>query len=86
MKRGVHPDYGPVCFRDRSAGALLVTQSTLVSRADLSTGEMDGRTLPVVDVDVTSDSHPFWTGKTRPLDSDGRVEAFRRRGTTGARR
>ncbi|MGL5824236.1 MAG: 50S ribosomal protein L31, partial [Nocardioides sp.] len=41
--------------------------------------EIDGSTYPVVDVDVTSDSHPFWTGTARTLDSEGRVEKFQRR-------
>ena len=87
MKQDAHPDYGPVAVLDRSTGALFVTRSTLVSHKDLATVEIDGQTVPLVDVDVTSDSHPFWTGKTRTLDSEGRVEAFHRRyGTTGGER
>ncbi|MDQ1106790.1 large subunit ribosomal protein L31 [Nocardioides zeae] len=78
MKQGIHPDYGPVVFRDRSAGWTLLTRSTL-ARTTGETTEVDGVTYPVVDVDVSSASHPWWTGKGRVLDTEGRVEAFRRR-------
>ncbi|MXG90930.1 type B 50S ribosomal protein L31 [Nocardioides flavescens] len=80
MKPGIHPAYGEVAFRDRSTGDVLVTRSTLVSSLDPThTVEVDGRTYPVLDVDVTRHSHPFWTGRGRVLDSEGRVEAFERR-------
>jgi large subunit ribosomal protein L31 len=58
---------------------LFPTRSTLAATAVGSTVEIDGVSHPVVDVDVTSDSHPFWTGTTRTLDSEGRVEKFQRR-------
>lgn len=79
MKQGLHPAYGPVAFRDRATGRITLTGSTLVSRAPDKTVEVDGGTYPVVDVDITSDSHPFWTGAARTLDSEGRVERFQRR-------
>lgn len=79
MKLDIHPAYGPVAFRDRSTGRLFLTRSTLASTALDNTVEIDGDSYPVVDVDVTSDSHPFWTGTTRTLDSEGRVERFQRR-------
>lgn len=79
MQQGLHPTYGPVVFRDRSAGWTLLTRSTLAGTAGGETVEIDGVTYPVVDVDVSSASHPFWTGRGRVLDSEGRVEAFRRR-------
>ncbi|GAB3254343.1 type B 50S ribosomal protein L31 [Alteromonas gracilis] len=79
MQSGTHPAYGPVVFRDRGTGQILLTRSTLVGRDDLATLEIDGRTYPVVDVDVSSYSHPFWTGTKRTLDSEGRVERFQRR-------
>ena len=79
MKQGVHPAYGPVAFRDRSTGRLTLTRSTLAGH-DLDTSvEIDGTVYPVVDVDISSDSHPFWTGTARTLDSEGRVEKFQRR-------
>ncbi|AIY15937.1 type B 50S ribosomal protein L31 [Pimelobacter simplex] len=79
MKQGIHPAYGPVVFRDRATGDLVLTRSTLVAAAPAATVELDGATYPVVDVDVSVHSHPFWTGRGRVLDSEGRVEAFERR-------
>ena len=79
MKHVIHPDYGHVVFRDRSTGALTLTRSTLVAQDVDRTVEIDGTTYPVIDVDITSDSHPFWTGTARTLDSEGRVEKFQRR-------
>lgn len=84
MKPHTHPPYGPVAFRDRSTGHVVLTRSTLAGRAPGSTIEIDGVAHHLVDVDVTSDSHPFWTGTTRTLDSEGRVERFQRRYGAGA--
>lgn len=84
MQQGIHPGYGPVAFRDRATGDVVLTRSTLVGRAE-STIEVDGRSYPLVDVDVSVHSHPYWTGQGRVLDSEGRVEAFERRyGRRGA--
>jgi large subunit ribosomal protein L31 len=69
MRKSIHPAYGPVVFRDRSTGTTFVTRSTLGGGAD----------VPVVDVEISSASHPFWTGGTRVLDTAGRVEKFHRR-------
>lgn len=85
MKPGIHPEYGPVAFRDRATGDLVLTRSTLAARPAGETVEVGGRSYPVVDVDVSVHSHPFWTGKGRVLDSEGRVEAFERRYGRGAR-
>ncbi len=81
MKKNSHPPYAELAFRDRSGDLLLVTRSTLPDRlpADHPTVQVDGRTLPVVDVEVSSASHPFWTGRGRVVDSEGRVERFERR-------
>lgn len=76
MQTGIHPAYAPVVFRDRSAGWQILTRSTLTSD---ETVEHEGRSYPVVDVDVSVASHPFWTGRGRVLDSEGRVERFQRR-------
>jgi len=75
MKLGIHPDYRPVVFRDRAAGFTFLTRSTATS--DRTIGWTDGNTYPVIDVDISSASHPFWTGKQRLLDTAGRVEKFR---------
>lgn len=77
MKQGIHPDYHPVVFRDVSADFAFLTRSTLTS--DRTVEWQDGNTYPVIDVDVSSASHPFYTGRSRVLDTAGRVEKFRRR-------
>jgi large subunit ribosomal protein L31 len=76
MKQDIHPPYGPVVFRDRGTGKLFLTRSTMTSER---TVDLDGVTYPVVDVDVSSDSHPFWTGRATVMDTEGRVQAFERR-------
>jgi large subunit ribosomal protein L31 len=83
MKKGIHPAYAPVAFRDRSGDLTFVSSSTLTGSGE--TVEIDGSTYPVVDVDVSTASHPFWTGRGRVLDAEGRVEKFNRRYGTGAR-
>jgi large subunit ribosomal protein L31 len=83
MKPGIHPTYAPVVFRDRSAGVSFLTRSTLQPSATLVWE--DGQTYPVVDVEISSASHPFYTGSARVIDTAGRVERFRQRyGTTSA--
>ena len=75
MKKNTHPAYGYVVFRDRSADFQFLTRSTATS--DKSIEWADGNTYPVVDVEISAASHPFWTGRTRLLDTAGRVEKFR---------
>ncbi|MFC0041419.1 type B 50S ribosomal protein L31 [Actinomadura rayongensis] len=77
MKKDVHPDYRPVVFRDRSADYAFLTRSTVQS--DQTIEWEDGNTYPVVDVDVSSASHPFYTGRGRVMDTTGAVEKFNRR-------
>lgn len=77
MKSGIHPAYHHVVFRDATTGRQFLTRSTAVS--ELTVEWPDGRTYPLIVVDVTSDSHPFWTGNARLVDRAGRVERFRRR-------
>jgi large subunit ribosomal protein L31 len=77
MKPGIHPDYHMVVFRDRSANFAFLTRSTATS--DRTIEWEDGNTYPVVDVDISSASHPFYTGNQRVVDTAGRVERFRRR-------
>ena len=84
MQDGIHPDYHPVVFRDRAAGYAFLTRSTATPSATVEWE--DGATYPVVDVEVSSASHPFWTGTARVLDSEGRVEKFRRRYGAGRAR
>ncbi|HSA52082.1 MAG TPA: type B 50S ribosomal protein L31 [Yinghuangia sp.] len=77
MRPTIHPEYRQVVFRDRSADFSFLTRSTLNS--DKTVEWTDGRTYPVVDVDISAASHPFWTGKGRVLDNAGRIERFNRR-------
>lgn len=77
MKSGIHPDYHPVVFRDSSTGDAFLTRSTV--RSSAVTEWTDGKTYPLVNVDVSSSSHPFWTGQARVVDSAGQIEKFRRR-------
>jgi large subunit ribosomal protein L31 len=79
MKQGIHPTYGPVAFRDRATGRITQTRSTLAGRHIDNSVVIDGAGYPVIDVDISKDSHPFWTGTARTLDSEGRVERFARR-------
>lgn len=77
MKSGIHPEYRPVVFRDRTAGFAILTRSTASSDKTIEWDE--GETYPVVDVEISSASHPFYTGKSKVLDTAGRVEQFERR-------
>jgi large subunit ribosomal protein L31 len=76
MKKNIHPEYRQVVFRDRSGGLTFRTGSTMTSTA---TVEFEGETYPVIDVEISSASHPFWSGRERIIDTEGRVERFRRR-------
>jgi large subunit ribosomal protein L31 len=77
MKPAIHPDYRPVVFQDRATGDTLLTRSTATS--DRTIAWTDGNTYPLVIVDVSAWSHPFWTGEGRVLDTAGRVEKFNQR-------
>ena len=81
MKDNIHPQYGYVVFRDRSTGKAFLTRSTLVAKAaSLPTIEWeDGNTYSLVNVEVSSYSHPFYTGKQKILDTGGRVARFEKR-------
>ncbi|MGX1480318.1 UNVERIFIED_CONTAM: large subunit ribosomal protein L31 [Streptomyces canus] len=83
MRSGIHPVSRPVVFRDRAAGFHLLTRSTLDTQRTVEWE--DGTTYPVIDVDISSASHPFYTGTSRVVDTAGRVERFERRyGRTAA--
>jgi large subunit ribosomal protein L31 len=76
MKPDIHPDYHKVLFVDSATGKEWVTRSTLTSKDKKL---VDGEEIPVVRLEISSYSHPFWTGKLRELDSDGKIDRFRRR-------
>ncbi|WP_030703614.1 MULTISPECIES: type B 50S ribosomal protein L31 [unclassified Streptomyces] len=77
MKPRIHPVSRPVVFRDRAAGTAFLTRST----ADYGERVVweDGDSYPVIDVETSSASHPFYTGGQQVLDVAGRVERFHRR-------
>ncbi|MBV6698256.1 type B 50S ribosomal protein L31 [Kitasatospora aureofaciens] len=77
MKPGIHPAYRPVVFRDKVGGLAFLTRSTVTSNRTIEWE--DGNTYPVIDVEISSASHPFYTGQSRVLDTAGRVERFRQR-------
>ena len=77
MKSDIHPTYAPVVFRDLAPGATFLTRSTVSSSKTIEWE--DGTTYPVIDVEISSESHPFYTGKQRIMDSAGRVEKFNSR-------
>ena len=77
MKADIHPTYNDVVFRDLASGATFLTRSTVSS--DKTIDFEDGNTYPVIDVEISSESHPVYTGKQRILDSAGRVEKFNTR-------
>jgi large subunit ribosomal protein L31 len=77
MKPGIHPDYHPVVFQDASTGKAFLTRSTATSSRTIEWE--DGNSYPLLVVDITADSHPFWTGTQRFVDTAGRVEKFNRR-------
>jgi large subunit ribosomal protein L31 len=77
MKKEIHPEYRPVVFHDTSSDFKFMTRSTMSS--DETVEWEDGNTYPVIKIEVSSNSHPFYTGKKLFVDTAGRVEKFNRR-------
>jgi large subunit ribosomal protein L31 len=77
MKAGIHPEYREVVFQDLSSDFSFLTRSTMSSKETIKWE--DGKEYPLVKVEVSSASHPFYTGKHKVLDSGGRVDRFKRR-------
>lgn len=77
MKNGIHPEnYRPVAFRDMSNGDTFITRSTVNTK---ETEVIDGVEYPLVKLEISSSSHPFYTGKSKLVDSAGRVDKFMNR-------
>ncbi|MBV6271469.1 type B 50S ribosomal protein L31 [Alcaligenaceae bacterium CGII-47] len=76
MKEGIHPEYRDVVFLDQQTGNKFISRSTLNSREKI---EIDGTSYPLFKCDVTSESHPFYTGAQTRIVETGRVEKFRAR-------
>lgn len=83
MKQTVHPQVNPVIFVDVATGKELVTTSTLTSQ---ETRDVDGVSYFVIKCDVTSYSHPFFTGEMRFVDRQGRVDKFQKKMALAAER
>ena len=77
MKDGIHPEYREVVFQDMSSDFAILTRSTMGSKETIKWE--DGNEYPLIKVEVSSASHPFYTGKHKVLDSGGRVERFNKR-------
>lgn len=77
MKKDIHPsDYRPVVFKDMSNEEIFISRSTINARETI---EVDGVTYPLVKLEITSASHPFYTGKQTLVDTAGRVDKFMNR-------
>jgi len=77
MKADIHPaDYRLVIFEDIASGEKFLVGSTIKST---ETGTFEGKEYPKVTVEISSKSHPFYTGEDRTLDKTGRVERFKQR-------
>lgn len=77
MKADIHPDYREVVFQDVSSDFSFLTRSTLGSKETIKWE--DGNEYPLIKIEVSSASHPFYTGQHKVLDSGGRVDRFKKR-------
>ncbi len=77
MKEGIHPNYREVVFQDMSSGNKFITRSTVDTRETVKME--DGQEYPLVKLEVTSESHPFYTGAQQRVRETGRVEKFRQK-------
>ena len=77
MKTDTHPNYQPVVFQDISSDFSFLTRSTMSSKETIKW--QDGKDYPLIKVEISSHSHPFFTGKQKVIDAGGRVDKFRKR-------
>ena len=77
MKADIHPQYKDVVFQDVTSNFAFLTRSTLSSKETIKWE--DGQEYPLVKVEISSASHPFYTGKQKLVDTSGRVDKFRKR-------
>jgi len=76
MKSEIHPEYRNVLFHDTTADVYFLVGSTV---ATSETKEYEGETYPYITIDISSASHPFYTGKQRVSQNDGRIAKFNQR-------
>ena len=77
MKADIHPEYRDVVFQDVTSDFKFLTRSTLASKETMKWE--DGNEYPLIKVEISSASHPFYTGKHKLMDTSGRVDKFRKR-------
>ncbi|UQS84038.1 type B 50S ribosomal protein L31 [Bombilactobacillus thymidiniphilus] len=76
MKKGIHPDYHEVVFMDSATGKKFLAGSTVNSS---ETVDYEGKEYPLIRMEITSDSHPFYTGKQKFTQADGRIDRFNKK-------
>jgi large subunit ribosomal protein L31 len=76
MKKGIHPDYRDVVFKDVSCDFEIITKSTIKTSDKIT---VSGKEYPLFKVDISSGSHPFYTGTQRVMDTEGRVDRFNKK-------
>jgi large subunit ribosomal protein L31 len=75
MKKGIHPEnYRMVAFKDMSNEEVFLTRSTANSRETI---DIDGVTYPIIKLEISRTSHPYYTGKTKMIDTAGRIDKFK---------
>ncbi|MBZ9653004.1 type B 50S ribosomal protein L31 [Psychroflexus montanilacus] len=75
MKKGIHPEnYRLVAFKDMSNDDVFLTKSTAQTKETI---EVDGNEYPLIKLEISRSSHPFYTGKTKLVDSAGRIDKFK---------
>jgi large subunit ribosomal protein L31 len=77
MKKDIHPNYREVVFIDAAANFSFLSRSTVKTNQTIQWS--DGKTYPLVRLDISSASHPFFTGKLKLIDSTGQIERFRKK-------
>ncbi len=77
MRKGIHPEYRETIFMDRSSDFKFLTRATIKTTETMEWE--DGNTYPLVMVEISSASHPFYTGKQKLVDSAGRIDRFKKK-------
>lgn len=79
MKADIHPDYRDVVFQDVTSDFRILTRSTMAATSKETVKWEDGNEYPLIKIEVSSASHPFYTGQNKIMDTSGRVDKFRKR-------
>jgi len=86
MKSGIHPQYQAVIFLDTASNHAILSRSTMDTKGRETMKWEDGNEYPVIKVEVSSESHSFYTGKQKIVDTAGRVERFKRKYTSRSKK